>query len=717
MNQLRRAGTALAAVALLLGSTPSLAHADTPTPAPTSSQSATGSPGIKSAKNSSWIHLDSLTPATIPTKGNIVITGTLHNGSSETWHDLTVMPATSRDPLTNASKVDYYATFDPTQVHLGGPIPQQSASLSDLKVGGTTRFSIKIPRDDLLISGTAGAYWLGVTPMVAGQPIDDALTARTYFPLLPKPNKKAHLNISLVVPLRGEPLRATNGQVADPKGFTTLLSRQGRLGRIAQFGQAASGRALTWLVDPALLDLADQTVSGISDYGVGTVDSTSTPSPSPSATTSPSAPSSPSGPSPHAGPDVTSEQADTIRSWASTIKVLLGSSSTYALPYGDPSVGALVTSGSRSLLRQAIDDAKQSMNARSLGYSTIAVAPAAGSLSQDAWSALGVGQTAFVNGGTSTAASSVRAGGRTLVVASPASDGGPGPSSTRSALNIRQRLLAEASVAITAPKTTALTVVLPADWDPGTGAGSFFGPLSRSWISFTDLPIGDATQAPSMHRATTALNTAQSDAISAAVRLRSTANRLRDLLATTYDKTTLMRQFSATELAATSYGTPSMAAAFATSTNRTADSLDNLLASVRVEGTQFVTLSGASGIITVAIHNGLNLPITVGLDQIDQPGDSTVSVNSINPTTFEPGERTTVRVTVNAPRVSVQEVTLSAINAQGAPVGTPLVFTLRSSPVGAVVWAITIAIVLILVLIAGRRMRKRIRRRKAERTA
>ncbi|HWU33155.1 MAG TPA: hypothetical protein VN108_09785 [Marmoricola sp.] len=716
MNHLRRASAALAAVALLLGATPSFARADTPTPSPTSSGSATGSPSVKSAKNSSWIRLDSLAPATIPTKGNIVITGTLHNGTTETWQHLSVEPANSYYPLSFASELDSSSSLDPRTVHLGVSMSALSTALRDLRSGGTTTFRIKIPRDGLLISGAAGAYWLGVTPIVDGQPIDETLTARTYFPLLPKANKKAHLDISLVVPLRGEPLRATNGQVADPKGFTALLSSQGRLGRIAQFGQTASGRVLTWLVDPALLDLADQTVNGVSDYGVGLVDSTSTSSPSPTTTASPSSPSSPSGTSTHAGPDVTSAQAATIRTWASSIKTLLGTASTYALPYGDPSVGALVTSGNDGLLRQAVADAKQSMSARGLGYSS-AVAPATGTLSQDAWSSLGFGQTAFVNAGTSTSASSVRAGNRTLVVASPASDGGPGPSNSRSALNIRQRLLAEASLAITTPKTTSLTVVLPADWDPGAGAGSFFGPLSRSWISFTDLPVSDATQTPSMHRATTALDADQTDAINAAVRLRGSASRLQGLLATSYDKTTLMRQFSATELAATSYGTPSMSAAFASSTNRTADSLDNLLASVRVEGTQFVTLSGASGIITVAIHNGLNLPITVGLDQINQPADSTVSVNAINPTTFEPGERTTVRVTVNAPRVSVQQVTLSAVNAQGTPIGMPLVFTLRSSPVGAVVWAITIAIVLILVLIAGRRMRQRIRRRKAERTA
>lgn len=707
----------------MAGAAPSVALADTPTTTPSATAAATStqSPDVKTKPDNSWIRLDTLAPATIPTKGNIVMTGRLHNGSSETWHNLFVEPANSQYPLGTASELDSSASLDPSTVHLGQPMSNFKAALSDLPPGGTTTFRIKIPRDGLVITGAPGAYWLGVTPVIDDQPIDDTLTARTYLPLLPKANKKTHLNVSLVVPLRGEPLRATNGQVADPTGFTKLLSNQGRLGHIVQFGEAASGRTLTWLVDPALLDLADQTVSGISDYGVASVDTTvtPTPSPSPSASASASATTKPSGNSTHVGPDVTPSQAITIRGWASAVKSLLGHSPTYALPYGDPTVSTLVGSGNTDLLHTAIDESKQSMGLRNLGSSKIAVAPTSGNLTQDVWSALDSGQTAFVNDAASPATNSVTSQGRTLIVASTASDGGPGPSDVRSALNIRQRILAEASLDIGTAKTTSLTVVLPADWDPGaTGSSNaFFGPLTRTWLSFTGL--GTSTDDPTltMQHPTATVSNDQYNAMNASLRLQGSANRLRDLLATAYDKSTLMRQLSATELATLAYGSVAHSNSLTNNAVRTAESLDNLLASVRVEGTQFVTLSGSSGIITVAIHNGLNLPITVGIDQINQPMGSTVSVNSINPMTFEPGERTTVRVTVNAPRVSVQEVTLSAVNTHGAPIGTPLVFTLRSSPVGAVVWAITIAILVLLVFIAGRRMRKRLRRRKAARAA
>lgn len=695
-------------MALLLGPGSGIALADTPTPTPSSTPSASST-----SVGSSWIRLDSLTPATVPTQGNIVLTGTVYNGSNATWHDLSVLPATSTKPLTSTEMVSYYATYDPELVHLGGPMGPLSATLPDLKPGGTTHFRISIPRASLPINGETGAYWLGVTPMTDGQPIGPSLTARTYFPLLPKANKKAHLDVSLVVPLRGEPLRATNGQVADPASFTSLLSNQGRLGRIVEFAQAAGSRPLTWLVDPALLDLADQTVNGVSDYGVNTVDasSTPTPSPSPSGSTSPSPSATPTASSNHAGPDVTSDQAITIRGWSSTIKSLLSPATTYALPYGDPAVGTLVSSGNSTLMRQAIDDSRQSLALRGITSPKIAVAPSTGTLSQDAWNALTPGQTAFVNGATSTTGVTSQVWDeRTLIVASPASDGGPGPSDSTSAFNVRQRLLAEASVSIGSAKTTALTVVLPSTWDPGSSAdiGSFFRPLTRRWVSFTALPAAPAAvQNPTMSHARTSLTGDQQNAINAALQLEGSASRLSSLLSPDYDKTTLLRQISATALSTLSSDTASRSRTYLANTIRTAESLDNLMDAVRVEGTQFVTLSGSSGVITVAIHNGLNLPITVGLHQIDQPYDSTVSVNSINPTHFDPGERTTVRLTVNAPRVSVQRVTLSAVNAAGSPVGTPLVFTLRSSPVGAVVWAVTIAIVLVIVLFTGRRMRRR----------
>ena len=92
-----------------------------------------------------------------------------------------------------------------------------------------------------------------------------------------------------------------------------------------------------------------------------------------------------------------------------------------------------------------------------------------------------------------------------------------------------------------------------------------------------------------------------------------------------------------------------------------------------------------------------------------------MTVDPLAAITLDPGERSTLRVHLSARRVSVQEITLTAVTAGGIPVGTPLTFTLRSSSVGAVVWAVTIAIVLVLVLFIGRRVRRRWRGRRSGR--
>ena len=401
----------------------------------------------------------------------------------------------------------------------------------------------------------------------------------------------------------------------------------------------------------------------------------------------------------------------TAQTWLATVTPMLQlpSSSMFALPYADPAIAPLVATGHAGLLTSAVDLSMQSLASRNLPAQP-AVAPAGGSLSDSEWSALAAGQTAFVKYSSATRQSMV-SDGRTLIVASPASLGGPGPTNQTSALNIRQRLLAEASLTIGTTRTTDLTVVLPAGWDPGSAVGirTFFTELTRPWLTFTGLPAissGTATLSRTPARATLK----QRANIAAALALRARAARLTSVLATTAAVNgALARQLAATELSTLSYNASNAPARYQSNAHRTAEYLADLLRSVRVEGTEFVTLSGSSGVITVALHNGLNQPIRVGLRQIDKLRGNTVQVDPVAAVTLEPGERSTLRVNLTARRVSVQEVTLSAVNSHGVPFGTPLAFTLRSSPIGAVVWAITIAILLLLAVLVVRRLRRRLR--------
>lgn len=712
MIQLRRAGIALAALALPLGlglnGGVALAHDREPA-------------AVRQRVDTSSISLANISPATIPAKGVTVLTGTLRNGSGKTWHDVAVMPQTSRYPIGSAGELESDAALDPQSVALGSSLPELSAGVPDLAPGETIRFTIRIPRAKMNIVGQPGAYWLGVVPTVGQVPLP-GVTARTFLPLLPKANKKAHVNIALVVPLRESPLRTTTGALAYSSAFTTDLSPQGRLGRIAAFGQAAANRQLTWLVDPALLDLADDSARGTSAYPVGlsgTALPNPTPLPTPSGSSTPSSTGSPSSPpssspsaTPTSGPAAAALEARlTAQTWLGSVTSTLQrpASAIYAVPYADPAVAPLVATGHTALLTSAVDLSTQSMTARSL-QALPAVAPSTGRLSQREWSALAAGQTVFV-GSSATSSPSMVSDSRTLIVASPASQGGPGPSQQTSALNLRQRILAEASLSIGSATTANLTLVMPAGWDPGSAAGirTFFPELTRSWISFTGLPTVSSGSAV-LGRAAPQATGRQRANIQAALQLQASATRLTNVLAPSAKADGILaRRLDATVLSTVSYTAANTPVRYRVNATRTADSLDELIRSVRVEGTQFVTLSGSNGVITVALHNGLNQPIRVGLRQIQKEPGSTVSVDPIAAITLDPGERSTLRVNLTAHRVSVQEVTLTAVTAQGVPFGTPLTFTLRSSPVGAVVWAVTIAIVLVLALLLGRGVRRRLR--------
>lgn len=282
-----------------------------------------------------------------------------------------------------------------------------------------------------------------------------------------------------------------------------------------------------------------------------------------------------------------------------------------------------------------------------------------------------------------------------------------------SALNLRQRILADASLYAGSATTATLSVVLPAGWDPGggPGIGSFFAPLTRSWISFTGLPDATAGTA-TLTGASTPATPSERANIAAALGLRSSVSRLAEVLATPSQATkTLSRQLVATEMT-----TMSSAAAgsvgYRSNAFATAAGLDRLIDDIQVVGTPFVTLSGSSGVITVALDNGLNVPISVGLRQEITGRGTTVTVDRVTPVTLDPGERSTLRLHVSAPRVSVQEVTLTAVTASGMTVGTPLTFTLRSSPIGAVVWAVLFAIGLVFVVLIARRISRRVSARR-----
>jgi hypothetical protein len=131
------------------------------------------------------------------------------------------------------------------------------------------------------------------------------------------------------------------------------------------------------------------------------------------------------------------------------------------------------------------------------------------------------------------------------------------------------------------------------------------------------------------------------------------------------------------------------------------------LGKVSVLGTDFVTLSGGSGTLTVTLANELEQTVTVGIQARSSSGD--VQIEAPEPLELAPGQRTVLRLRAEASSIGVHEVTLTPVTTEGNVLGTPLTFSLRTSQVGKLIWGLLIGAGSFLVVMIARRVRRGIR--------
>jgi hypothetical protein len=259
-----------------------------------------------------------------------------------------------------------------------------------------------------------------------------------------------------------------------------------------------------------------------------------------------------------------------------------------------------------------------------------------------------------------------------------------------------------------------MVVGLPPKWDPGPGwrEADFFGGLQTSWSRLAPVPRGATTTREAdldYSRAQRADELGPAN-IRATRTLVRTSGVLDDLLV---DVTEVTQRLTGAALQATAYSarpSPGLAAAQvrALDTN-----VRDQMRRVEVTGTDFVTLSGGSGSLTVSLVNGLEQPITVGLAA--RTGNARVRVEAPEPVRMQPGERTTLRLQVTS-EVGVHDVTLFPVTVDGEALGTPLTFSLRTSQVGRLIWYVIIGGGALLAVTIVRRILLRIRDSRWRRT-
>jgi len=514
----------------------------------------------------------------------------------------------------------------------------------------------------------------------------------------------ARTSVALVVPLR-EPVRRDRvGKLLDTSDWSTAVGDQGRLERIAALLDTAGGLPTTMLVDPAVIDAVASIAADNPALSFGT-EPAEQPSESPS--DSPGASDSPSRELDRLGP---ADRANATR-WLAQVKTAANLQTVLGLGYADPDAASLARRRPQLLSLAARESAAAF---KQLGVDAVpAIAPATGWLDDAALGSIATDTMVLVS---DHSAPRTRTLWRTpenqglVLTDEQAASGGPGPTAALDALAVRQRIVSDAALRAQEGLRSPMVVELPAAWDPGTHwrSANFFAGLNLPWLGLVALdrpddstPTFDAALGYPASERRAEIGLAN---VSASRTLVATASVMGQLLRTTND---VQHSLDGIALSAVSYHARTDAAVARNQVLDTNFSMRSRLDKVSVIGTDFVTLSGGSGTLTVTLVNQLDEPITVGIEP--RTSSTGVHIETPKPLEMAPGQRTVLRLRARASSIGVHEVTLTPVTAGGAELGTPLTFSLRTSQVGKLIWVVLVCGGALLVVMILRRIRRGIR--------
>jgi hypothetical protein len=668
------------------------------------------------------ISLDSMSPSTIPERGQITVTGTVTNTSEDVWTDLQVYLFRSQTPITTRAGLTEAVATDPA-TDVGPRITDEGTfdEIGDLAPGESTSYRVTVSRGDLALSGEPGVYWVGTHVLGAVNGVRTGLAAgraRSFMPLMEEDAEGTDL--AVVVPLRERVRRATDGSLRGLRQWQRDVDDDGRLGRIVQLASTA-GSNLTWLVDPAVLEAissvsADNPPFDTSPDGTGPDDETpdeETPSSTPTATPD-GTEETPEGEEGEEAPEPSPEAAAAAE-WLEAFRAEAADDSMLALPYGDVDVAAITANRLGDLVEESQRLSADTMAALGLtGRAT--VAPPRGFLPARALAALDPSTTVLMTDRAfPTRSGRVLArsdGTRIVLTDSAATGGGPGPDPF-GALAVRQRLLSEAALhALTPERDEPLVITLPGRFDPGDdwAAADFFGGLDVPWLTRVGVgevvdagPQATSTQPPLYPASQRAAHVPFANQL-ATRELGELGQIYAELLT---DNDSIGDQLAKTGMLASSYQVRTRPGAALTRARETAQRVRRILGGVQVDGPSFVSMTNEIGPIGVTVENQLEDTVTVQLEAQTPSGD--VEIETPDPITLGPGQRAPVRMRARASSIGVHNVTLVATTTEGSLLGSRDQFTVRSSNIGTVIWVVMGAGGALLALAIAVRLTRRVR--------
>ncbi len=673
------------------------------------------------------VAIERLTPGEVPRRGEVRLAGTVRNTSDEPWRNLKAYFLRSTEPITDPDALAAAAAGD--CIGAGTRIIDPLVELPDLEPDAATRFRLDVPVGALELAGTAGVYQVGIHVLgedSAGRVDGADGRACTFLPLVPEGTTTT---LALGVQLRRPTVRNADGTLRFVERWQTTFS-EGRLRRLLDLGATSGGRPLTWVVDPALLDAAQSVARGNPTLALD-------PPPAEGREGGSDSAEGGNGDGGQDGEDgedgeqepapqesgQTPEQA-AARDWLTALTAELAGSPVMALPYGDLDAAAVVRRGFRDQLITAEEASAAVLEAWDV-TSNPALVPPSGVLSQGVLAEIGPDTTAVVEAAalpdTATGPVLERTdGGRVLVVQPNRAAWGPGPGPRRSALAVRQRLLADAALhALSDRGDEPLVRLLPHWWDPGAEwrRARFFRGLDVPWLAAGGLgqalsaPVDDGSDrvAPGdlIYPASEAADELPSVTVASAAGLAEAGRDLAQLLTENdvVDQTLTRQALLYTSVWARPR--PRLAAARAQAAE---EIVDGWLSRVSVRGPSFVTMSGDEGTFDVTVVNGLDEPVTVGL-RATAP-NALLSLSTPESVQLPPRGRGAMRIDATSTDIGIHLVTLQPVTTGGAEVGEAMRLSIRSSRVGLILWIVMgVAGSLLFVLVAVR-IARRVRQRR-----
>ena len=254
-----------------------------------------------------------------------------------------------------------------------------------------------------------------------------------------------------------------------------------------------------------------------------------------------------------------------------------------------------------------------------------------------------------------------------------------------------------------------MVVILPAGWDPGTDwrQADLFGALDQPWLRLVGLPAPSTTAPrrtdltyPARQRRAEVGPSMVRAANRAVVQAQVYADALTEPDGAVDGYTRLALQSTSYHARNDRLGAVRGRGAAAPRTSATD------LRGIRVVvGRPFVTMSGKTGNFVVTLVNDLDQRVRVGIRA--RTNSPQLTIDTPDTVTLPPKQRTTVRLSAASSGIGVREVTLVPITKKGDEVGTPISFSVRSSQVGILIWAIMAAGMALLVVMIIRRWVKR----------